>query len=108
MARLSLVNHLRRRSRPKRRGLENLRFAGVKIKSKGLCTAKAAIVGGNWNNDLQCGPFYANLNNTPSNSNSNNGAALSYPIRSFSLNAVHIAVKNSKRQNVSSSPLGEN
>ena len=69
---------------------------------------KAAIVGGNWNNDLQCGPFYANLNNTPSNSNSNNGAALSYPIRSFSLNAVHIAVKNSKRQFVSSSPLGEN
>lgn len=108
VARLSLVNHLRRRSRPKRRGLENLRFAGVKIKSKGLCTAKAAIVGGNWNNDLQCGPFYANLNNTPSNSNSNNGAALSYPIRSFSLNAVHTAVKNSKRQNVSSSPLGEN
>ena len=98
VARLSLVNHLRRRSCPKRRGLENLRFAGVKIKSKGLCTAKAAIVGGNWNNDLQCGPFYANLNNTPSNSNSNNGAALSYPIRSFSLNAVHIAVKNSKRQ----------
>ena len=28
--------------------------------------------------------------------------------RSFSLNAVHIAVKNSKRQFVSSSPLGEN
>nr|DAQ19170.1 MAG TPA: hypothetical protein [Caudoviricetes sp.] len=25
------------------------------------------------------GPFYANLNNTTSNSNSNNGAALSYP-----------------------------
>ena len=25
------------------------------------------------------GPFYANLNNTASNSNSNNGAALSYP-----------------------------
>lgn len=67
-----------------------------------------AIVGGSWDNDLQCGPFYANLNNTPSNSNSNNGAALSYPIRSFSLNAVHIAVKNSKRQFVSSSPLGEN
>ena len=57
-----------------------------------------AFVGGYWSNDLQCGPFYANLNNTPSNSNSNNGAALSYPIRSFSLNAVHIAVKNSKRQ----------
>lgn len=75
---------------------------------KGYVLRKAAIVGGNWNNDLQCGPFYANLNNTPSNSNSNNGAALSYPIRSFSLNAVHIAVKNSKRQFVSSSPLGEN
>lgn len=98
MARLSLVNHLRRRSRPKRRGLENLRFAGVKIKSKGLCTAKAAIGGGTWDNDLQCGPICANLNTAPSDSNSNNGAALSYPIRSFSLNAVHIAVKNSKRQ----------
>ena len=38
-----------------------------------------AYVGGNWNNDLMVGPFYANLNNTASNSNSNNGAALSYP-----------------------------
>lgn len=96
MARLSLVNHLRRRSRPKRRGLENLRFAGVKIKSKGLCTAKAAIVGGYWNDDLQCGPFCANLNYAPSGSYSDVGAALSYPIRSFSLNAVHIAVKTAR------------
>lgn len=30
-------------------------------------------------NHLMVGPFYANLNNTASNSNSNNGAALSYP-----------------------------
>ena len=28
---------------------------------------------------IMVGPFYANLNNTASNSNSNNGAALSYP-----------------------------
>ena len=38
-----------------------------------------ASVGGHWYNDLMVGPFYANLNNTASNSNSNNGAALSYP-----------------------------
>ena len=38
-----------------------------------------AYVGGSWSNDLMVGPFYANLNNTASNSNSNNGAALSYP-----------------------------
>ena len=38
-----------------------------------------AFVGGNWAYDLMVGPFYANLNNTASNSNSNNGAALSYP-----------------------------
>ena len=38
-----------------------------------------ASVGGYWNTDLMVGPFYANLNNTASNSNSNNGAALSYP-----------------------------
>lgn len=57
-----------------------------------------AIVGGAWNHDLLCGPFYADLDNAASysysrygaalsckpladasNSNSNNGAALSYP-----------------------------
>ena len=37
-----------------------------------------AIVGGNWNNDLNWGPFYINLNNTPDNTNTNIGAALSY------------------------------
>ena len=67
-----------------------------------------AFVGGNWNNGLHCGPFCAYLYHAPSYSGSTIGAALSYPIRSFSLNAVHIAVKNSKRQFVSSSPLGEN
>ena len=36
---------------------------------------RLAIVGGNWNNTLLDGPFYANLNNTASNSNWNNGAA---------------------------------
>lgn len=109
LARLSLVNHLLMR---KHRGEDGrtLGSPGAKsvIKLIGVYTATSAIVGGNWNNDLQCGPFYANLNGAPSNSDLNNGAALSYPIRSFSLNAVHIAVKNSKRQFVSSSPLGEN
>lgn len=39
-----------------------------------------AYVGGNWNNDLNCGPLYANLYNDPSNTNTNIGAALSYPV----------------------------
>ena len=33
-----------------------------------------AYVGGNWNNGSNCGAFYANLNNTPSNTNTNIGA----------------------------------
>ena len=36
-----------------------------------------AVVGGTWTNGLQCGPFYADLHHTPSNSHSNVGAALS-------------------------------
>lgn len=36
-----------------------------------------AFVGGKWDNDLQCGPFYACLHYTPSNSYSSRGAALS-------------------------------
>ena len=36
-----------------------------------------AYVGGNWNNALNCGPFYANLYYTPSNSDTGRGAALS-------------------------------
>jgi hypothetical protein len=36
-----------------------------------------ALVGGSWDYDLQCGPFYANLNATPSYSDSGFGAALS-------------------------------
>ena len=39
---------------------------------------RLAIVGGNWNNTLLDGPFYANLNNMASNTNTNNGAAQSY------------------------------
>ena len=39
-----------------------------------------AYVGGNWNNDLNCGPFYANLYNDPSNTNTNIGAALGLAI----------------------------
>lgn len=48
------------------------------ILKTGVCTAPYANVGGNWNNDLNCGPFYANLYNTPSNTNTNIGAALSF------------------------------
>ena len=56
-----------------------------------------AIVGGNWNNDLNAGPFYINLNNTPDNTNTNIGAALSYPREpSYMSNAVHIAAERSK------------
>lgn len=36
-----------------------------------------AVVGGHWSNGLLCGPFCANLNNAPSYSASNVGAALS-------------------------------
>lgn len=39
-----------------------------------------AYVGGNWNNDLNCGPFYANLYNDATNSNTNIGAAQSYSV----------------------------
>lgn len=46
---------------------------------RGIHCARA-YVGGNWNNDLNCGPFYANLNNTATNANTNIGAALSNPI----------------------------
>ena len=41
-----------------------------------------AIAGGNWNNDLNAGPFYTYLNNTPDNTNTNIGAALSYSAQS--------------------------
>ena len=47
--------------------------------SRGYALRLRAIVGGNWNNDLPAGPFYVNLNNAPSNSNSNIGVAQSYP-----------------------------
>lgn len=72
-----------------------------------------AIVGGNWNNDLNAGPFYINLNNTPDNTNTNIGAALSYPREpSYMSNAVHIAAERSKGRGFTglslSSPLGEN
>ena len=80
LARLSLVNHLLLR---KQRGEDGRTLGSPETKifyklNRGIHCA-CAYVGGNWNNDLKCGPFYANLNNTASNSNSNNGAALSYP-----------------------------
>ena len=40
-----------------------------------------AFVGGDWDYALGCGPFYANLYNEPSNTNTNIGAALSYSLR---------------------------
>lgn len=43
-------------------------------------SATRAIVGGNWNNTGHDGLFNVNLNNTVSNTNTNNGAALSHPI----------------------------
>lgn len=52
-----------------------------------------AYVGGNWNNDLNCGPFYANLYNSATNSNTNIGAAQSYSATSSFDNAVHIAAE---------------
>lgn len=39
---------------------------------------RGTIVGGNWNNTLLDGGFYVNLNNAPSNANTNIGAAHSY------------------------------
>lgn len=36
-----------------------------------------ALVGGYWERDLQCGPFYADLDRPPSSSHSSDGAALS-------------------------------
>ena len=36
-----------------------------------------AFVGGDWGSDLPCGPFYAGLDRAPSDSRSDNGAALS-------------------------------
>lgn len=58
-------------------GAEQLRI----IINNGICVAAScfARVGGNWNNTLLEGAFCVNLNNTVSNSNSNNGAVQSYP-----------------------------
>lgn len=36
-----------------------------------------AYVGGNWNHELQCGPFYVHLSVTESTAYTDNGAALS-------------------------------
>ena len=59
---------------------------------------RLAIVGGNWNNTLLDGPFYANLNNTASNTNTNNGAAQSYlSFDDSQRNATYIVVLNNKR-----------
>ena len=41
-------------------------------------SGKFAYVGGNWNNGLNAGAFYFNLNNSASNSNTNIGASLSF------------------------------
>lgn len=57
-----------------------------------------AYVGGNWNNDLNCGPFYANLYNAPSNTNTNIGAALSYSFRSIPSIMQYISLLNAVRE----------
>ena len=72
-----------------------------------------ALVGGSWYADLSAGPFYIPLNNTPANTRTNLGAALSYPREpSYMSNAVHIAAERSKGRGFTglslSSPLGEN
>jgi len=43
--------------------------------------------GGNWDNGVNAGVFYANLNNAPSNSNTNNGfrCSKSFKVRFISL-----------------------
>ena len=61
-----------------------------------------ALFGGNWNNTLLCGGFYVNLNNTASNTNTNNGAA-HLILKSLSYNAGHIAA-----QGAVTTPLGGN
>ena len=38
-----------------------------------------ALVGGNWNNALKCGPRYVNLNNLASQTNANIGSRHSIP-----------------------------
>lgn len=71
---------------------------------------RLAIVGGNWNNTLLDGPFYANLNNTASNTNTNNGAAQSYlSFDDSQRNATYIVTfKVTGGLTASSAPLGEN
>ena len=68
-----------------------------------------AFVGGSWNDGLNCGPFYANLYNTPSNSNTNIGAALSY-LLIFIMQCISPRKRGKGRGNYPppSSPLGEN
>lgn len=63
-----------------------------------LCVAfGAALVGGRWNNALQCGPRYVNLNNVASNTNANIGSRHSIPKLEI-LSLLHD----------STPPLGEN
>lgn len=72
----------------------------------GIYCEKAALCGGNWNDDLIAGPFCANLNNAPSDSNTNIGAALSYPLTSHLMQ--YISLQGSNKNLYSSAPLGEN
>ena len=70
-----------------------------------------AYVGGYWNIDLHCGPFFARLFNVPSNTYATIGAALSYPMI-FLMQCISLlnAVRGGSRENTPppSSPLGEN
>lgn len=107
-----LVNRLPRRSRVKERSGEPWVSGKTKYKSKwswerlnrlslnffrGIHCA-CAYVGGNWNNDLNCGPFYANLNNTATNSNTNIGAALAYPILCKALTMQCVSPPNAVKE----------
>jgi len=87
---LSLVNPLPLN----RRGLGNL---GSPAKSIYIVIwvlyCDSAIVGGNWNNDSNCGPFYVNLNNEASNNNTNIGAALSYPMGNTVLRVKRVIIQ---------------
>ena len=53
-----------------------MKFKKVRKTSRALCCSECAgavLRGGNWNNDVNAGVFASNLNNAPSNTNTNIG-----------------------------------
>ena len=99
LARPSLVNRLPRREPRKGEDGRTLGLRENELQNRGM-HCERAYVGGNWNNDLNCGPFYANLYNDPSNTNTNIGAALSYPMI-FLMQCISLlnAVRGGSREN---------